>query len=325
MAAKIAYLAPNSEQMEHFERLAAGGEEIVWVDSNQPVEKQAEDLRGVVAVIPTPSRYPEELAKLTPSVRLVQTISAGTNMIDKVALGELGILVANNGGGNAIAVAEHTIALIVSAFRKFQLQFNNVKDGNWAGDIRANWFSQAYEVAGKKIGIVGLGRIGSRLARRLQGWECELVYSEIVDIDPALEEELHVTRVSLEELLTTSDIISLHVPLNRNTRHMISDREFDMMKPTALLVNACRGPVVDEEALYRAIRDKKIAVAALDVTEEEPTPPDNPLLQFDNVLITPHLAALAIESHERSRAFAVYNTQRVASGDEPESVVPPDD
>lgn len=325
MAAKIAYLSPNSEQMEHFERLAAGGEEIVWVDSNQPVEKQAEDLRGVVAVIPTPSRYPEELAKLTPSVRLVQTISAGTNMIDKVALGELGILVANNGGGNAIAVAEHTIALMVSAFRKFQLQFNNVKDGNWAGDIRANWFSQAYEVAGKKIGIVGLGRIGSRLARRLQGWECELVYSEIVDIDPALEEELHVTRVSLEELLTTSDIISLHVPLNRNTRHMISDREFDMMKPTALLVNACRGPVVDEEALYRAIRDKKIAVAALDVTEEEPTPVDNPLLQFDNVLITPHLAALAIESHERSRAFAVYNTQRVASGEEPESVVPPDD
>ena len=325
MAARIAYLAPNSEQMEHFERLAAGGEEIVWVDSNQPVEKQAEDLRGVVAVIPTPSRYPEELAKLTPSVRLVQTISAGTNMIDKVALGELGILVANNGGGNAIAVAEHTIALMVSAFRKFQLQFNNVKDGNWAGDIRANWFSQAYEVAGKKIGIVGLGRIGSRLARRLQGWECELVYSDIVDIDPALEEELHVTRVSLEELLTASDIISLHVPLNRNTHHMISDREFDMMKPTALLVNACRGPVVDEEALFRAIRDKKIAVAALDVTEEEPTPVDNPLLQFDNVLITPHLAALAIESHERSRAFAVYNTQRVASGEEPESVVPPDD
>ena len=325
MAAKIAYLAPNQDQMPDFQRLAAGGEEIVWVDSNQPVEKQAEDLRGVVAVIPTPSRYPEELAKLTPSVRLVQTISAGTNMIDKVALGELGILVANNGGGNAIAVAEHTIALMVSAFRKFQLQFNNVKDGNWAGDIRANWFSQAYEVAGKKIGIVGLGRIGSRLAKRLQGWECELVYSEIVDIDPALEEELHVTRVSLEELLTTSDIISLHVPLNRNTRHMISDREFDMMKPTALLVNACRGPVVDEDALYRAIRDKKIAVAALDVTEEEPTPPDNPLLQFDNVLITPHLAALAIESHERSRAFAVYNTQRVAGGEEPESVVPPDD
>ena len=325
MTARIAYLAPNQDQMEHFERLSAGGEEIVWVDSSQPVEKQAEDLRGIVAVIPTPSRYPVELAQLTPSVRLVQTVSAGTNMIDKVALGELGIRVANNGGGNAIAVSEHTIALMVSAFRKFQLQFNSAKEGRWAGDVRANWMSQAYEIAGKTVGIVGLGRIGARLARRLQGWEVELVYSDIIDIDAALEEELHLTRLSLEDLLATSDIVSLHVPLNRNTRHMISDREFDMMKPTALLVNACRGPVVDEEALFRAIRDKKIAVAALDVTEEEPTPPDNPLFQFDNVLITPHLAAFAIESNERSRAFAVYNTSRVASGEEPESLVPPDD
>ncbi len=325
MTARIAVLAPNENQMENFQRLSAGGEEIAWVDSNQPVEKQAEDLRGVVAVIPFPSRYPVELAQLTPSVRLVQTVSAGTNMIDKVALGELGIRVANNGGGNAIAVAEHTIALIVSAFRKFQLQFSSVKEGRWAGDVRENWMSQAYEIAGKTVGIVGLGRIGSRLARRLQGWECNLVYSDIIDVDPALEEELRVTRVSLDELLTGSDIVSLHVPLNRNTRHMISDREFDMMKPTALLVNACRGPVVDEEALYRAIRDKKIAVAALDVTEEEPTPADNPLLQLDNVLITPHLAAFAIESNERSRAFAVYNTSRVARGEEPESIVEPDD
>ena len=325
MTARIAVLAPNQDQMEHFQRLSAGGEEIVWVDSGQPVEKQAEDLRGVVAVIPMPSRYTVELARLTPSVRLVQTISAGTNMIDKVALGELGIRVANNGGGNAIAVAEHTIGLMVSAFRKFQLQFNSVKEGRWTGDVRANWFSQAYEIAGKTVGIVGLGRIGSRLAKRLQGWECDLVYSDIVDIDPALEEELHLTRLSLDDLLATSDVVSLHVPLNRSTRHMISDRELEMMKPTALLVNACRGPVVDEAALYRAIRDKKIAVAALDVTEEEPTPPDNPLLQFDNVLITPHLAAFAIESTERSRAFAVYNTSRVATGEEPESLVPPDD
>ena len=139
MTARIAVLAPNPDQMEHFQRLSAGGEEIVWVDSGQPVEKQAEDLRGVVAVIPMPSRYTVELASLTPSVRLVQTISAGTNMIDKVALGELGIRVANNGGGNAIAVAEHTIGLMVSAFRKFQLQFNSVKEGRWTGDVRANW------------------------------------------------------------------------------------------------------------------------------------------------------------------------------------------
>jgi D-3-phosphoglycerate dehydrogenase len=106
---------------------------------------------------------------------------------------------------------------------------------------------------------------------------------------------------------------------------MISDREFDLMKPTAVLINACRGPVVDESALIRAIQNDKIAAAGLDVTEVEPTPVDNPLLEFDNVLVTPHLAAFAQESTARSRAFAVYNTGRVSAGEEPESIVPPDD
>ena len=135
---------------------------------------------------------------------------------------------------------------------------------------------------------------------------------------------MRLTRLSLDDLLGASDVVSLHVPLNRHTHHMISDREFDLMKPTAMLINACRGPVVDEAALVRAIRENKIAGAGLDVTEEEPTPPDNPLLEFDNVLITPHLAAFAQESTDRSRRFAIYNTSRVARGEEPESVVPPD-
>jgi glyoxylate reductase/D-3-phosphoglycerate dehydrogenase len=323
MSAKIANLASNPNQMEYFEGLVPG-DDIKWVDTNQSIEKQAEELNGVVAVIVTPSQYPVELAKLTPSVRLVQTVSAGTNQIDTILLGELGIRVANNGGGNAIAVAEHTISLIVSAYRKMQLQFNSVKAGKWSGDIRSNWFSQASEVAGKTIGIIGLGRIGSRLARRLQGWECNLVYSDIVAPEEGLEDELHLTRLSIDDLLQTSDIVTLHVPLNRSTHHMISDREFELMKPTAMLVNACRGPVVDEAALVRAIRENKIAMAALDVTEVEPTPPDNPLFEFDNVLITPHLAAFAQESTERSRGFAIYNASRVARGEEPESVVPPE-
>jgi D-3-phosphoglycerate dehydrogenase len=105
---------------------------------------------------------------------------------------------------------------------------------------------------------------------------------------------------------------------------MISDREFDLMKPTAVLINACRGPVVDEAAVIRAIQDKKIAAAGLDVLEDEPTSPDNPLFQFDNVLITPHLASFAQESNERSRGFAIYNVARVARGEEPESIVLPD-
>ena len=244
--------------------------------------------------------------------------------MDKMALGELGVKVANNGGGNAISVAEHTIALLVSTLRKLQLQFSTVQDRKWAGDIRQKWFSQAQEIAGKRIGIRGLGRIGSRVARRLAGWECEIVYTDIIDIPKELEEELNVTRLSLDELLQTSDIVTLHVPLTTQAHGMMSDREFDLMKPTAILINACRGPVVDEAALIRAMQQEKIAAAGLDVTEVEPTPEDNPLLDMDNVLITPHFASFTQESGVRSRTFAVANAARVARGEEPESVVLPD-
>ena len=201
MSVIIANLAPNPGQMEYFERQAPEGAEIKWVDSTQPIEKQAEELNGVVSVIVTPSEYSVELAKLTPTVKLIQTVSAGTNLIDKAALGELGIRVANNGGGNAIAVSEHTMSLMVNTYRKMNLQLSAVREGKWMSDIRANWFSQAHEIAGKTIGIIGLGRIGSRVARRLQGWECDLVYADVIEPDAGLEEELHLTKLPLDELL----------------------------------------------------------------------------------------------------------------------------
>ncbi len=324
MNAKIANLGPNPNRMPFFESLLPRRGDIKWVDANQPVAKQAEELKGVVAVIVTPSEYPVELAKLTPTVKLVQTVSAGTNHIDTSALRDLGIRVANNGGSNAIAVAEHTVGLIVSTLRKMQLQFNSVRAGAWSGDIYSAWISQAHEIAGKTIGIIGLGRIGSRVARRLQGWECRIVYNDIAVPEEGLEKELRLTRLSREKLLRTSDIITLHVPLNKSTHHMISDFELEIMKPTAVLINASRGLVVDEHALVRAIRENKITAAGLDVTAVEPTPPDNPLLGYDNVLITPHMAYFAQESIERSRTFAIYNALRVARDEEPESIVIPD-
>ena len=312
----------DARQLETFRRLAPEGVEVVWVDVSQPLDQQAAQLQDAVAVIAAPSAFPVDLALRCPNLKLIQTVSAGTNMIDIAALQELGIQVANNGGGNAVAVSEHTIALMVSVYRKMHLQFQAVKNRQWAGDIRTAWISGAYELTDKTVGIVGFGRIGQRVARRLQGWDCKLIYHDVVDFPPALEQELHITRVGgLDDLLRTADIVTLHVPLTRKTRGMISDREFNMMKPTAVLINACRGPVVDEAALIRAIQAKKILAAGLDVLEEEPTPVNNPLLDMDNVLITPHLAAFTQESYEKQSAFAVQNTARVARGEEPESVV----
>ncbi|HHZ61028.1 MAG TPA: phosphoglycerate dehydrogenase, partial [Dehalococcoidia bacterium] len=157
--------------------------EIAWVNSDDSIEDQAAQMQDAVALIVAGRGRPTvELAAKCSNLRLIQTTSAGTDYLDKVGLGELGISVSNNGGGNAVAVAEHTMGLIVSTIRKLQLQFNAVSAGEWAADIRTKWFSQAHEIAGKTVGIVGLGRIGSRVARRLQGWECEVVYSDIIDI-----------------------------------------------------------------------------------------------------------------------------------------------
>ena len=323
MTERVYVLSPNDPvQLDTLRTVAPEGVEIVWVDSEQSIEQQAAALKDAVAVIPIPSVFPEELATACPNLKLVQTVSAGTNMINLDALKEIGIQVANNGGGNAVAVAEHTITLMVSVYRKLQLQLKAVKDRQWAGNLRADWFSDAFELTDKTVGIIGLGRIGSRVARRLQGWDCKLIYHDEIAM-PELEQELNLTKVPMDDLLRTSDIVTLHVPLNRLTEKMISDREFDLMKPSAVLINACRGPVVDEAALIRALQAKKINAAGLDVLEQEPTPEDNPLLDMDNVLITPHLAAFAQESHEKSRAFAVYNSARVARGEAAESVVEP--
>ena len=324
MGAQVIVYGPSAALVADFQRVAPEGVEVGWVDSNLSLDEQAELLQDAQVAIVGGAPVTVEVASRAPNLKLVQTVSAGTDTLDKTALGEMGIRVSNNGGGNAVAVAEHTIALLVNTIRKMQLQFNAVKAGEWAGDIRQAWFSQANEIEGKTVGIVGLGRIGSRVARRLQGWDCDIIYSDVVDPEPGIEEELNLRRVSLDELLQESDIITLHVPLGRPTFHMISDREFDLMKPTVVFINACRGPVVDEAALIRALESGKIAQAGLDVLEEEPTPVDNPLLKMDNVLVTPHLASFTQESGEKSRTFAVYNAARILRGEDPESVVLPD-
>ncbi len=322
MSTNVYVLSPDDpHQMDTFKRFAPDDAEVIWVDNRQSIEEQAAQLRDARAIVITPSEFSVDLALKCPNLKLLQTVSAGTNMLDIKALEEIGIQVANNGGGNAVAVAEHTVVLMVSVYRKLDLQIQAVKDRQWAGNLRKTWFEQTFELTDKTVGIIGLGRIGQRVARRLQGWDCNIVYHDIAEFPPALDEAMHLTRLPLDELLKTSDIVTLHVPLTRETRGMMSDREFDLMKSTAVLINACRGPVVDEAALIRALQQQKIMAAGLDVLEEEPTPADNPLLDMDNVIVTPHLAAFAQESYDKSRAFAVQNAARVSRGEAPQSVV----
>lgn len=320
----IALLATDKIHLSQCKDLLPDGSDIIYVNSNDPISAQASALQNIPAIILGNASYPIELAKLTPDLKLLQTFSAGTDKLDKKSLGELGISVSNNGGANSIAVAEHTIALIVNSFRKMHLQFESVKSGDWRGNVQKEWSSQAEEISGKTVGIIGFGRIGQSVAKRLIGWECNVIFHDIVSHPMQSIVDLNSTKVSLEQLLSESDIITLHVPLNNTTTKMISYPEFETMKSTAILINACRGPVVDEEALIHAIVNKQISGAALDVTENEPINLDNRLLELDNVLITPHLAAMSAQFHTKARSFAVYNCVNVALGKDPESTVIPD-
>lgn len=300
-----------------------GGLELRLVNSELPEDQLLEQLKDVIAIMPNGAREftPAMIEKL-PNLRLIQTFSAGTDYLDKTMLAENGVDVANNGGANAVAVAEHAIALMFAVNRKLVMQVDSVRDGKWMGAVEGDR-TDFHTLVGKRVGIVGLGRIGSRVAKRLAGWECELVYHDVIEHDAEYVKATGATRVSLDELLSTSDIVTLHVPLDRITRGIISDREFGLMKKTAILINTCRGPVVDESALIRALEEKEIFAAGLDVTEIEPVNMDNPLLKMPNVTLTPHLATRAIESEYNAAENAITNIARLASGNKPDWIVAP--
>ena len=157
MAGNLVLLGPDSDEVDVIRRMAPEGVDVEWVDLTRPVEEQAAQLEEAVAIIPLAGRVPLEIARRCPNLRLVQTVSAGTDTLDVKGLGEMGIRTANNGGGNAVAVAEHAIALIISVYRKLRLQLESVQAREWAGDIREAWRGQVHELTGKTVGIVGPG------------------------------------------------------------------------------------------------------------------------------------------------------------------------
>jgi phosphoglycerate dehydrogenase-like enzyme len=193
-----------------------------------------------------------------------------------------------------------------------------------AGTWRAADFAsiRTYEVDGKRLGIVGLGNIGKKVARRVQGFDMEVVYYDIVRLSEDQEDALGVRFVLLDELLRTSDIVTLHVPLNDVTRGMVSTRELALMKRTAVLINTCRGPVVDETALHQALTSGTISGAGLDVMVEEPPKKGHPLFSLPNITLTPHSAGPTWDNWARAYRNGFDNIQRVAAGRAPFWVVP---
>ena len=256
------------------------------------------------------------------NLKLIQTMGSGTNGVPKVALHNLGIPTANNAGANSAAVAELTVLLIVAALRRLTFLVANLKMGRYNTPSYETW-EDYLELTRKRVGIIGLGNIGTAVAKRLAGWDCEIVYCDRRKMDPARERECNATGVSLDELLETSDVVTVHTPLTDRTEALIGRREIGLMKKSAVLVNTCRGQVVDEAALIEALQSSAIAGAGLDVTEVEPPDSDNPLMHMNNVFMTPHLGGLSVEARQKALSSSVENANRLALGLEPLGIVDP--
>ncbi len=258
--------------------------------------------------------------KAAPKLKLVQLLSAGYDRCDIEAARRAGVPICNNGGANSTAVSEHAILLMLAVCRRIVWQHENVAAGRWRGnkvdDVRL------YELKGRTLGIVGLGTIGKKTARLAKAFGMTVQYYDVKRLTEEQADDLGVRFALFEELLKTSDIVSLHVPLLPSTRRMMGAAQFRMMKPTAYLINTCRGPVVDEPALIEALSSGTIAGAGLDVFDQEPPPPNNPLFTLPNVVLTAHFAGPTWDNQFTRFRNAFDNCQRVIRGEAPLWVIP---
>ena len=251
----------------------------------------------------------EATIEASPRLRLIQKIGVGVNTIDLEAARRRGIHVCNMPGTNSRAVAEATLALMLAALRRvpsFDAATRRGEGWSWQPELQ----DDLLEIGGRCVGLVGYGSVPRVLAPILRAMGVEVIYHARSPKHEAVGE-----FCSLPELLARADIVSLHVPLDDGTRHMIDAKALAAMKVGSLLVNTARGGLVDEAALVDALRSRRLRAAALDTFDEEPTPQSNPLLQLENVVVSPHLAWLTSETLDRSVAVAAENCGRLAAGE----------
>ena len=253
-------------------------------------------------------------------LKVVVRTGVGYDVIDVPAATDLGVVVVNVPDIWVREVANHALALLLAWNRKIITLDRNVHAGIWSSAVPAAWTGSLHD---EMVGIVGLGNIGSAFARRVAA--CE---TTVIAHDPYVEDArfkaLGVERVSLEALAARCDYVSVHTPLNAETRHLIGEAFLRRMKPTALLINTARGPVVDEQALMQALSEKRLAGAALDVWEQEPVASDNPLLRMDNVIATPHAAYFSSPAVAQVPRRCGEEVARVLTGRRPLNVVNPE-
>ena len=280
----------------------------VWEDELPPPREEllraVEGCDGLLSLL-TDRVDDELLDRAGPQLRVVSNFAVGFDNVDVPACTRRGIPVGNTPGVLTDTTADLAFALLMAAARRVAEGDRYVRSGRWR-----TWgpmLLMGPDVHGSTIGIVGFGRIGQAVARRASGFGMRVLYHDVQRVEAAIEAAHGATFVPLEVLLGESDFVSLHVNLTAETRHLVNAERLRQMRPTAVLVNTSRGPVVDQEALYAALRDGVIFAAALDVTDPEPMAPGDPLLSLDNCLVVPHIASASRATRGKMASMAAAN------------------
>lgn len=298
--------------------------EVDYNDTDRvlPAEELVERARGCQAVISQlTDRLDAGVIGQLEGVRVIANVAVGYDNIDVAAATARGIAVTNTPGVLTETTADFAFALLMAAARRIPEAHAFVHSGQWRTWIIDLLAGQ--DVYGATLGIIGLGRIGAAVARRGRGFGMRILYCDEQPAPPELERELEARRVSKEELLRESDFVSLHVPLTPATRHLISRAELALMKPTAILVNTARGPVVDEEALVEALERRIIWAAGLDVFENEPAVHPK-LLELPHVVLAPHIASASYATRRRMSMMAAENAAAALAGRRPPNLLNPE-
>ncbi len=303
--------------------LSAHGE-LQYNDSSSGLT--AADLRAAVAgkqaiVCQLTDRIDADLMNSGADLKIIANVAVGFDNIDIAAATERGIIVTNTPGVLTDTTADLAFTLMLAAGRRITEADRFLRAGRWH-----QWEIDllcGHDIHNHTLGILGLGRIGHGMARRASGFDMRVIYHDMIRAAPAEERDAGIEFVSKETLLRESDFVSVHVPLNKDTRHLLGAAEFELMKPTAVLVNTSRGPVVDEKALADALENGRIASAGLDVFENEPVVEPR-LLALENVVLLPHIASASIKTRTRMCTMAAENTVAVLRGERPPNPVNPE-
>ena len=277
--------------------------------------KEAQDVD--VLLITSRDGVSRKVMEACKKLKAIVKYGAKPNNVDLQAATELGIAVSFTPGSNAVSVAEHALMMILALMKRLVQSMNSQKEGKWR-----NVLTPGTELQGKTVGVIGLGQVGSELAKRLDCFNVEVVgYDPYITKERA--EQLKVKMVSLDKLLRVYDVVTLHCELNKETEHMISAPQLKQMKRSAYLINTARGGLIDTEALCNAIKEGIIAGAAIDVFEGEPTQANNPLFSLENVIHTPHMAGVTFEVNEREPVWAAEEAVRILKGEPGKNVLWP--